>query len=356
MNRILRAASIIVPLLVAPAVLAQQADAPAENDPLLQQAQALFEPIPTEPPAIEGNAYTEEKERLGRTLWFDPRLSSSWVVSCNTCHNLGTAGVDLQPLSIGHAWQRGGRNSPTALNAVFNIAQFWDGRAEDLAEQAMGPIQDALEMNNTPERAVATLRSMPGYVEMFEAAFPEEDEPITFENMARAIEVFESTLLTPNSRFDQFLRGEVALDDEERDGLELFMNRGCVVCHRGVNVGGHGYYPFGVITQPDAAILPPDDLGRYALTNVETDRYAFKSPTLRNVALTPPYFHSGAVWELADAVRIMGSAQLGADLNEDEVQAIVTFLYTLNGEQPVVEYPVMPSITPATPLPVPELR
>ena len=328
-----------------------------ETDQLLQMARGLFSQVPTEPPELAGNELTPEKELLGRTLWFDPRLSSSWFVSCNSCHNLGTAGVDLQPLSIGHAWQRGGRNSPTVLNSVFNVAQFWDGRAEDLAEQAMGPIQDALEMNNTPERAVATVRSMPDYVAMFEEAFPEDDEPVTFENIAAAIEVFESTLLTPNARFDQFLGGDrQAITDREREGLNLFITRGCAACHQGVNLGGHGYFPFGVVEAPDAAVRPPGDLGRFAITNVEADRYAFKSPTLRNVALTPPYFHSGGVWELADAVRIMGSAQLGADLTEDEVVAITAFLHTLTGEQPQVEYPVMPAITNTTPLPLPELR
>lgn len=350
-------AGMVASLSVTATAFGQQETAPAEPDSLLERAQSIFEAIPTEAPQIDGNPYSEEKELLGRTLWFDPRLSSSWFVSCNSCHNLGTTGVDLQPLSIGHAWQRGGRNSPTVMNSVFNIAQFWDGRAEDLAEQAMGPIQDGLEMSNTPERAVATLKSMPGYVRMFEAAFPGEDDPITFENMARAIEIFESTLLTPNSRFDQFLLGDTsALDEQERAGLGLFLDRGCSVCHQGVNLGGHGYYPFGVIAQPDAAILPPEDLGRYEVTNVEADRYAFKSPTLRNVALTPPYFHSGAVWELEDAVRIMGSAQLGADLNEEEVQTITAFLHALTGDQPVVEYPLMPNITPTTPRPLPELR
>lgn len=331
--------------------------APETSDDLLVRAQAVFRPLPTEPPVLEGNPYSPEKELLGRMLWFDPRLSSSWFISCNSCHNLGTAGVDLQPRSIGHAWQRGGRNSPTVLNAVFNLAQFWDGRAEDLAAQATGPIQDALEMNNTPERVINTLMSMPRYVELFEAAFPDAEEAVTFENMALAIEVFESTLLTPGARFDRFLEGDTAaLSDLERQGLELFMNRGCSGCHMGVNVGGTNYYPFGVIERPDAEILPPDDVGRFRITNVEADRYAFKSPTLRNIELTPPYFHSGVVWELADAVRIMGSAQLGQELTDEEVAAITAFLRTLTGEQPVVEQPVLPPITSLTPKPVPTGR
>ncbi len=327
------------------------------EDVLLTRAQAMFEPIPTEIPLLENNPFTAEKEALGRALWFDPRLSSSWFISCNSCHTLGTAGVDLQPRSLGHAWQRGGRNSPTVLNAVFNLAQFWDGRAQDLAAQAVGPIQDALEMNNTPERVLNTLSSMPGYVQMFGAAFPGSQDPVTFENIALAIEVFESTLLTPDAPFDRFLRGDTtALSERERTGLDLFISRGCAACHQGVNVGGTAYYPFGVVERPDAEILPPGDVGRFAITNVEADRYAFKSPTLRNVAITPPYFHSGVVWELEDAVRIMGSAQLGQELTDDEVAAITAFLHTLTGRQPVVELPELPPITELTPKPVPSGR
>jgi len=352
MNRVLRtlaltfAAVMMTALLFTPMVVAQ-------DDPLIARAQALFEPIPTTGYAeLDDNPYTEAKSELGRMLWFDPRLSASWAISCNSCHNLGTGGVDLQSKSIGHDWQRGGRNSPTMLNAVYNLAQFWDGRAADLEEQAMGPVQDSLEMNNTPENAVATLKSMPGYVEAFEAAFPDEADPVTFENMAKAIEVFEATLLTPNAPFDLYMKGDAdAINAEEREGFELFVNKGCVSCHMGINIGGTGYFPFGVIERPDAFILPEDDLGRYKVTNVEADKYAFKSPSLRNIELTPPYFHSGSIWSLEDAVRIMGDAQLGATLNDDEVVKITAFLRTLTGDQPVVEFPILPEITESTPLP-----
>lgn len=336
---------------------ATQEDATQETDELLLRARQLFEPIPLETPEIEGNVITPERQELGKALWFDPRLSSSWVISCNSCHNLGTAGVDLQPTSVGHAWQRGGRNSPTVLNAVFNVAQFWDGRAENLATQAVGPIQDALEMNNTPERVLATLSSMPGYVDMFAAAFPEQDEPLSFESIALAIEAFEADLLTPNAPFDQYLRGDTdALDETELAGLELFIDRGCVGCHGGINVGGQGYFPFGVVERPRPEILPPGDEGRYAITNVEADRYAFKSPTLRNIELTPPYFHSGVVWDLETAVQIMGSAQLGTELTDEEVTSITAFLGSLTGEQPQVTTPILPAITNTTPLPQPGAR
>jgi cytochrome c peroxidase len=286
-------------------------------------------------------------------LYFDPRLSASLLISCNTCHNLGLGGVDLQETSVGHGWQKGPRNAPTVLNSVFNIAQFWDGRAKDLEEQAKGPVQASVEMSNTPERVVETLKSMPEYAAYFKKAFPGEKDPLTFDNMARAIEVFEATLLTPNSPFDRYLKGDPkALNAKEREGLDLFMAKGCSVCHSGVNVGGGGYFPFGVLPTLDAEVRPPDDLGRFKLTNTASDRYVFKSPTLRNIALTPPYFHSGKVWKLKDAVALMGSAQLGATLNSDELDKIVAFLGTLTGNQPKVEYPVLPPNSDATPRPI----
>lgn len=285
-------------------------------------------------------------------LFFDPRLSSSWLISCNTCHNLSLGGVDLLETSIGHGWQKGPRNSPTVLNAVFNIAQFWDGRAKDLKEQAMGPVQAAVEMNSNPERTVRTLQSIPAYVERFKAAFPGDAKPVTFENMARAIESFEATLLTPGSKFDTYLGGKSdALNASEKKGLELFLSKGCVTCHSGVNVGGTGYFPFGVVEKPGADILPPTDKGRFQVTSTASDQYVFKSPSLRNIELTAPYFHSGKVWDLKQAVAIMGSAQLGATLNAEETDAIVAFLRTLTGTQPQVDYPVLPPHTSSTPLP-----
>jgi cytochrome c peroxidase len=275
---------------------------------------------------------TPEKVELGKMLFFEPRLSASWqmlffeprlsaswLISCNTCHNLGLGGVDLMETSIGHGWQKGPRNAPTVLNAVYNVAQFWDGRAEDLMEQAMGPVQAAVEMNNTPERVVATLRSIPEYVERFEEAFPDDAEPLSFENMARAIEAFEATLTTPGSRFDRYLEGEEeALTAAELAGLGLFMEKGCAACHAGMNVGGSEYFPFGVARKPGADVRPPEDKG-----STVADEYVFKAPSLRNVALTAPYFHSGGVWDLGEAVDVMGSVQLGAELAPGDVDAIV---------------------------------
>jgi cytochrome c peroxidase len=322
------------------------------QDELMQRAQAVFEPLPDSPPALAETPMTPEAVELGKMLYFDPRLSSSWLISCNTCHNMGLGGVDLLETSIGHGWQKGPRNAPTVLNSVLNIAQFWDGRAADLKEQAMGPVQAAVEMNNSPDRAVATLQSIPEYVERFSAVFAGQEDPVTFENMATAIEAFEATLLTPDSRFDQYLKGNSrALGAMEKQGLRLFMDKGCAACHSGVNVGGSGYFPFGVVEKPGADILPPDDKGRFAVTQTASDEYVFKSPTLRNIELTPPYFHSGKVWDLAQAVGIMGSAQLGQTLSEDETLAITAFLKTLTGKQPEVEYPILPPHTKETPKP-----
>lgn len=322
------------------------------QDATLKKAQSLFRPVPATAPPIRGNTASPEKIELGKMLFFDPRLSSSWLISCNTCHNLGLGGVDLQETSIGHGWQKGPRNSPTVLNAVFNLAQFWDGRAKDLKGQAMGPVQAAVEMNSNPERVVRTLKSIPEYVQHFQKAFPREDPAVSFEKMALAIEAFEATLLTPNSRFDQYLGGKQdALSAEEKKGLGLFLSKGCVACHSGVNVGGTGYFPFGVVEKPGAEILPPGDKGRFAVTKTASDEYVFKSPSLRNIALTAPYFHSGKVWDLRQAVAIMGSAQLGAELEPAETDAITAFLKTLTGDQPKLEQPILPPHTKDTPLP-----
>lgn len=319
---------------------------------LMERAGDMFEPIPKYPPVIDGNELTQAKVELGKMLFFEPRLSSSHLISCNTCHNVGFGGDDYLPVSIGHGWQKGPRNSPTVFNAVFNAAQFWDGRAADLAEQAKGPVQAGVEMSSTPERVVATLNSMPDYVERFEDSFPGEDDPVTFDNMAVAIEAFEATLITPDAPFDKYLRGnENALSAVEKEGLELFMDRGCVACHSGINLGGQDYYPFGLVSRPGGEILPEGDKGRFAVTETASDEYVFRASPLRNIELTAPYFHSGAVWSLEEAVAVMGTAQLGTELKDGEVESIVAFLKTLTGEIPEVRYPLLPPSTADTPRP-----
>ena len=326
------------------------------DDELMKKSQILFKPIPNSPPQLENNPLTTEKIELGKMLYFEPRISASNLISCNTCHNLGTGGVDIQETSIGHAWQKGPRNAPTVLNSVFNIAQFWDGRAKDLAEQAKGPVQASVEMNSNPERVVATLNSMPQYKELFKKVFPEDQNSVSFDNTVKAIEAFESTLLTPDSSFDKFLKGDQnALKSNEKKGLRLFIDKGCASCHNGVNLGGNGYFPFGLVQKPGADILPPEDKGRFKITKTVSDEYVFKVPTLRNIELTPPYFHSGKVWSLKQAVGIMGSAQLGVKLTEDEIDKITAFLIKLTGSQPEIEYPILPPNKIDTPKPILEI-
>ena len=323
------------------------------KDDLARRAQGMFRPIPAKAASLKGEPLNPSRVQLGKMLYFDPRLSSSSLISCNTCHNVGLGGVDIQETSIGHGWQKGPRNAPTVLNSAYNIAQFWDGRAKDLAEQAKGPVQASVEMNNKPERVLETLQSIPEYVSLFKKAFPKEANPLTFDNVAKAIETFEATLITPDAPFDKFLRGDSrALSAREKDGLRLFMDKGCGGCHGGMNLGGTGYFPFGLAEKPADEIRPTEDTGRFKVTNTSSDQYVFKSPSLRNIALTPPYFHSGKVWSLREAVAVMGSAQLGIKLNDEESGRITSFLAALTGRQPRVEHPILPPGTDATPRPV----
>jgi cytochrome c peroxidase len=326
--------------------------ATAHADALRNQAKTLFKPIPDTAGAALGKTVTPEQIALGKQLFFDPRLSKSQIISCNTCHNIGTGGADNLPTSFGHAWQKGGRNSPTVLNAVFNVAQFWDGRAKDLEEQAKGPVQNPVEMHNTPKRVEDTLQSIPDYVAAFGQAFPGDKQPVSFDNMARAIQAFESTLITPDSRFDLYLKGDdKALTDVEKKGLKTFMDTGCATCHNGINIGGQAYFPFGLVEKPSEKIRPSGDKGRYEVTKTASDDYVFRAAPLRNIALTAPYFHSGEVWDLQEAVQIMGSIQLGKKLGDADAAAIVAFLKTLTGKQPRVEYPLLPPSTDKTPRP-----
>jgi cytochrome c peroxidase len=328
---------------------------PALAEDLRDLALQSFAALPSTIPAVADNPITPEKIDLGKALFFDPRLSASGVFSCYSCHNLTTGGDDNMETSVGHGWQKGPRNSPTVLNAVLNPSQFWDGRADDLKAQAQGPVQAAVEMANTPENVVATLSSMPKYVEWFTAAFPGEADPVTFDNMAKALEAFQATLITP-APFDSYLNGNVdALDADQKAGLALFVEKGCVACHSGVNLGGDGYYPFGLIEKPGSEILPPGDRGRFAVTETVDDEYVFRASPLRNVAVTAPYFHSGKVWDLKVAVQIMAESQLGEDLSDEQADQIVAFLDSLTGAVPEVTLPILPPETAATPRPTSEV-
>ena len=301
-----------------------------------------FEALPRSADIPE-NRITPAKARLGRFLFFDARLSKSGVISCNTCHNLSTAGVDNLPTSIGHGWFVGPRNSPTVLNAAFWESQFWDGRAEDLEEQAPGPILNPGEMASTEELVVKRIGSIPGYAPLFESAYPNVEKPVNFLNIILAIAAFERTLLSP-SKFDYYLKGETeAFSRAEVKGFELFVEKGCVRCHNGVGVGGSGFERFDY----------GSDLGRFEVTGDETDKSVFRVASLRNVALTYPYFHDGSVWSLEEAVRIMADKQLGVELTEREIERIVVFLKALTGYQPRIELPVLPPSSIDTPVPVP---
>lgn len=337
---------------VASAVPAKVAEAVA--DPLMSSAQALFKAIPSTAPALPGNAATPAKLDLGRMLFFDPRLSASHAISCASCHNIGLGGTDNQPTSIGHHWQRGARNAPTVLNAVFNTAQFWDGRAADLQAQAGGPMVNPVEMASPEAHVTEQLKGIPGYHDAFAKAFPGESDPVTLANVEKAIAVFEAGLLTPDAPFDRYLKGDAsALTALQKQGLQRFIDKGCAACHGGINVGGGMYAKFGVVASPGATMRPPGDKGRSAVTGMTGDDYIFKVPTLRNIALTAPYFHTGSVWDLRQSVEVMANAQLGTALTAPEVDEITAFLDSLTGVQPDIAVPILPGGVAATPQPQP---
>ncbi|MDQ7037674.1 MAG: cytochrome-c peroxidase [Aquificota bacterium] len=350
---------VVLAVVAVSSALIMGAGGKSEDVKLLEEARKYFEPLPKVVDNPE-NPVTPEKVKLGKMLYYDPRLSKSGLISCNTCHNLATYGVDNLPTSVGHRWQIGPRNAPTTLNAALHVAQFWDGRAKDVEEQAKGPILNPIEMAmDSPEEVVKRLRSIPEYVKLFREAFPNEREPLTYENVAKAIAAFERTLLTP-SRFDKFLKGDLnALTREEKEGLRLFIEIGCASCHNGPAVGGRMLTKFGVVeayweaTREYVTLEKPTmpmDVGRFAVTHRKEDLYVFKVPSLRNITRTYPYFHDGSVWNLEDAVQVMAKVQLGRELSEDQLRKIVAFLKALEGEIPkhALEVPVLPPSTPET--------
>ena len=247
-------------------------------------------------------------------LFFEPRLSASHAISCNSCHNLGLGGADAQSTSIGHHWQHGGRNAPTVFNAGFNLAQFWDGRAKDLEEQAGGPMVNPIEMASTERRmSSSSSRAIPGYRDAFAKAFPGEPEPVTLANAQKAIAVFEATLITPNAPFDRFLKGKAdALSPTQKEGLALFMEKGCVDCHNGhQRRRRHVRAVRGRRSSPAPTFCRRTTKAASWSPRTASDEYVYKVPTLRNIALTAPYFHTGKVWDLRQAVAVMGASQLG---------------------------------------------
>ena len=309
-------------------------------------AMAAGEPIqPIKPAVVKDPALVE----LGKKLYFDPRLSKSGFISCNSCHNLSMGGTDNLKTSIGHNWSKGPINAPTVLNSSLNVAQFWDGRAADLKAQAGGPIANPGEMAFTHELAIDMLKSIPGYVSEFKKTF--KSDKLTIEEVTLAIAAFEETLVTPNSRFDKWLKGDKkALNKQELAGYNLFKNAGCVACHNGEAVGGNSFQKMGVV-EPYKASSPAE--GRVAFTKEEADRFKFKVPTLRNVELTYPYFHDGAANTLKEAVDTMGRVQLGKKFSDEENASIVAFLKTLTGDQPSFMLPQLPPSSDKTPRPQP---
>ncbi|GAB4087546.1 cytochrome-c peroxidase [Hydrogenophaga soli] len=293
---------------------------------LAGQAAPSVLPLPVQAPAWG------PKEELGRRLFHEPRLSADSSLSCASCHPLERGGADGRRVSVGVNGALGKFNAPTVFNAMFNAAQFWDGRVSTLDEQAGGPIVNPAEMAAQWPDVLQRLAADASYRQAFLAAFgtatPQQSQ------VTQALAAFERTLITPNSRFDQYLMGErQALNEQELRGYQRFQDLGCVSCHQGRGLGGNLFQPFGVMLTPQAlARYGGDNPGRYAVTGLERDRGVFKVPGLRNVALTAPYFHDGSVATLEEAVWVMGQAQLGRDLPRQAVDDLVAFLRTLTGQ------------------------
>jgi cytochrome c peroxidase len=317
-------------------------------EPIDKAALSLLAPLPPVTPVADATA--EAMVDLGRMLFYEPRLSKSQQISCNSCHDLAKYGVDSQPTSDGHKGQKGTRNAPTVYNAAAHFVQFWDGRAPTVEEQAKGPVLNPVEMAAASEHAVvAVLESMPPYVDAFKKAFPNDPKPITYDNMAKAIGAFERRLMTP-SRWDAFLKGdEIALNADEKTGLKLFVETGCTVCHNGPLVGGNSYQRLGAVKPYPRT----DDPGRFKVTRQDADRMVFKVPSLRNIEKTAPYFHDGRVASLEQAVKEMAQYQLGRTLDDQDVGRIVVFLRVLTGPIPTdyIKEPVLPASTATTPKP-----
>lgn len=304
------------------------------------------EPIQPIKPAQNINMALME---LGKKLYFDPRLSKSGFISCNSCHNLSMGGTDNLPTSIGHKWNQGPINAPTVLNSSFNIAQFWDGRAKDLKEQAGGPIANPGEMASTHALATSVVQSIPGYVQEFQLVFGKDK--INADSMTSAIAEFEKTLVTPNSKFDKWLLGDKdALSEKELAGYNLFKNSGCVGCHNGAAVGGSSYQKMGVIKKFQTSNKA---IGLAGVTHKDSDKFMFKVPILRNIELTYPYFHDGSTTSLNEAVNVMGEIQLGRKFTPTESDKIVAFLKSLTGDAPSFDLPRLPPSVAETPKPQP---
>jgi len=289
-----------------------------------------------------GNMVTPQRVELGKKLYFEPRLSKSGIISCNTCHNLGLGGADGVAAAVGHQWKANPHhlNSPTVYNAVFFQKQFWDGRSHDLEDQAQGPMQAAPEMASPQSLVIERINSIPEYVAEFKGAYGDKVN-IDFETITATIGIFERTLVTP-APFDDFLNGnEDALTNAQKLGLNTFIDKGCANCHNGIALGG--------------TMQPFEIAAKYKFANLGDfkgdDKGMVKTPTLRNITETAPYYHNGGIWSLAEAVKEMGSTQLGIKISDREAKQIVNFLGALKGRKPEITYPQLPESTLKTPQP-----
>lgn len=321
---------------------------------------AQWAALPESAPAPADNPPTAAKVELGKMLYFDPRFSATGTVSCDSCHNVMEGGDDHRSTSMGVHGEVGGRNAPTVYNAAFHSSQFWDGRAASLEDQAKGPVVNPVEMGMKDlDSAVSRLRAIPGYQSYFVEVFGEED-PVTAENAAKAVAAYERTLITPNSPYDLYVKGEkTALNTQQLRGMQSFDQLGCTSCHAGANFDGPSL-PVGqpflqkFPTFPDNPYVAEyhlmDDKGRAAQTGKAEDEHLWRVPTLRNLGYTAPYFHNGSVKDLGKAVRVMAKTQLNKDLSDDQVVDLVAFLGALDGPFPVQTMPRLPA-TPGDLLP-----
>ncbi len=306
----------------------------ADKD-LLAKAQMFFKVLPTEAPNPE-NALTDAKIKLGKILYYDNRLSKDETQSCNTCHNIATYGVDNLATSPGDNGIPGTRNSPTVFNAALKGAQFWDGRNKDVEEQAGGPILNPAEMAIPNEQfLIDRLKKVEMYQNLFTEAYPGENDLFTYKNIRHAIAAFERTLLTP-SKFDNYLANDInALNDQEKKGLKTFIDQGCIACHTGSLLGGGMLQKFALFGDYwELTGSSNVDYGKFEETKVESDKFMFYVPILRNIEKTAPYFHDGSVTDLRMAIKIMGKTELNKDLTAEQVDDIFVFMTALTGQTP----------------------
>ncbi len=314
---------------------------------------ADWQALPDKAPEPADNPTTAEKVELGRMLYFDPRFSKTGTVSCNSCHNLMLGGDDNRDFSMGVHGKTGGRSAPTVWNAAFASSQFWDGRASSLEEQAKGPVVNPVEMGMSDlEKAINRVRAIPGYKPYFERAFGGKN-PVTVDNAAKAVAAFERTMITPNSPYDRFVKGDkTALTAQQQRGMQAFAETGCTNCHSGAAFNGPAmpagtgfFMKFPTFANNDY-VKKYDlakDKGRFDVTGNKADTYLFKVPTLRNAVLTAPYFHNGSVATLGEAIRVMAKVQLNVDPDDAKVADIEAFLNALTGEFPEQRLPRLPA-------------